>query len=155
MYLKIHSFITSQFTTQNVNIVYRFFNIWLKITTHHLHSIFRYNIYDEINFFLFVFFFQSSRDTDLVFDDLQSTNLDDSPIKTLTNNRNRIDDEDEEFDAIMDEDVRDVLSEDDNLSSDHWIMKSVKRMKRGLDKLFGAGKFWIIVGFYWFINVFI
>lgn len=91
--------------------------------------------------FFYLFFFQSSRDTDLVFDDLQSTNLDDSPIKTLTNNRNRIDDEDEEFDAIMDEDVRDVLSEDDNLSSDHWIMKSVKRMKRGLDKLFGAGKF--------------
>lgn len=91
--------------------------------------------------------FQSNRDTDLVFDDLQSTNLDDSPLKTLANNRNRIDDEDEEFDDIMDEDVRDVLSEDDNSSSDHWIMKSVKRMKRGLDKLFGAGKFDLLLVF--------
>lgn len=76
-------------------------------------------------------------------------------MKTIANNRNRIDEEDEEFDEIMDEDVLDVLSEDDNSSSDHWIMKSVKRMKRGLDKLFGAGKFNLFLVFIYFLNFFI
>lgn len=41
----------------------------------------------------------------------------------------------------MDDDVRDVLSEDENKSSDHWIVKSVNRMKRELHRLFGAGNF--------------